>query len=113
MENLKNEIATLQKGIEALAVVMENYKSAVEILSIKLEEVQADKIEVCPVKIADIIENYFDDILPYSVDMDWSDGSFQASCEIDLHEVLKNELPYNWAGNMAERIVSQIQDENK
>lgn len=113
MENLQNEVATLKNGIEALGVVISSFQKSVEILSLKLEEFQDRKIDIDKAAIAERIEQWMDNVLPYSVDLEWSDNNFQASAKVDLHELLKDNLPYNWEADLSEAIVNTIQDENK
>jgi hypothetical protein len=113
MEDLRNEIATLQKGMEGLSIVIEDYKRAVEILSLKLEELQDRKIEVSEEMLTIRINKFFDDNLPYSTDFSWSDGGFTADFELDVHDMLHEEMGTNWQHMLAEDIVTLIQDNNK
>ena len=113
MEDLKNEIVILQKGMEGLSIVIEDYKRAVEILSLKLEELHDRKIEVSEEMLLIRINKFFDDNLPYSTQLSWSDGGFTADFECDVHDMLSEEMGRNWQSMLAEDIVTLIQDNNK
>jgi hypothetical protein len=113
MEDLKKEITTLKNGIEALAVVMASYQNAVDILTLKLEEYNDHKIDISESVIAERINSFMDTHLPYCVEMNFSDGGFNATLELNLMETLKEELPYKWESDLAKAIINDIQDTNK
>jgi hypothetical protein len=115
MEDLKKEIATLKNGIEALNGVIVSYTGVAEILSLKLEEAQ-QAIEQPKVDLACIfeaVEKWFEQNLPNTTDLNWSDGGFSANFELELEDVLNEELPYRWKTDLSEYIINAIQDSNK
>jgi hypothetical protein len=113
MEDLLKEIATLKNGIQALNLVIENYKSAAEILSIKLEEFEIRKIDISNQKIVEVIEEFFETELSYTRELSWSDRGFTADFELEVHDMLSDEMGHCWKENLADAITTYIQDTNK
>jgi hypothetical protein len=114
MENLIKEVTALKNGIEIQNALMSEYRSQIEILSIKLEEIQTTvQPEYNIETISQIIRKWFDNHLPSSVNMSWSDGAFTADFELETMDFLDSELPYNWEQDLSEVIVEFINDSTK
>jgi hypothetical protein len=113
MEDLKNEIATLQKGMEAMTTVIDAYVKSIEILSLKLEEFQDRKIDISETTISNRILTFMAAHLPYTTEMEFNDGGFSATLELGVHELVSDNLPFKWELDLAKEIINDIQDTNK
>ena len=112
MEDLKNEIANLKMGMDALGVLIHNYTNTSQILALKLEEVH-QAIELPNLDIALIenaIEKYFDTHCDFVHDFEFSDGGFSGSFELEVQELLNEEMGRHWRNNLAEAIINEIQN---
>jgi hypothetical protein len=114
MEDLKKEIADLKTCIDAMAVVMKTYSNSIDVLTLKLEELQDNndpKIEV--EELAEFIESKFYYLAPSTIQLSWSDGGFTADYEIDMRDMIEEEMSSRWAETIAEWYVEKLIDSRK
>lgn len=112
MENLQNELAALKNSLEAMAVINGNLKNSLDIVSLKLQELQdRQSPKINAEDLSQWIEDSFQNVSPSYVSMDWSDGGFTASYEVDFVEFVYEELGSRWTERIAEFIIDKITPE--
>lgn len=114
MESLQNELVTLKTTLDAMAVINANLKNSIDVLTLKLEELQDNndpKIEVS--ELAALIERRIDFLAPSEISFSWSDGHFSAEYEVSFIDLVEDELGSHWAENVAEFICEQIYNSRK
>ena len=105
MKELQKEMETLKNGMFALSTVIDAYKNSVEILTIKLEELEKNTM-INPIDLGEFIQKSFFKLAPTTVELSWSDNGFTADYELYFEDMVTEELGCSWGESIADAYIN-------